>query len=168
MVCVGQTDDTGRLWFMYVSCWVTTPQGEGWRLSPVLLSAETCSGLCVQHTAMGWYHGLMGQTVSWTAWGIPREHSKYWGWKKVTRTWQERDWDCERKLQILDSRVRQMCGNLASPGGASGKEPACQYRRHKRRRFDSWAISWRRAQQPTPVFLPGEYHGQRSLSGCGP
>ena len=27
---------------------------------------------------------------------------------------------------------------------------------------------WRRARQPTPVFLPGESHGQRSLSDCGP
>ena len=27
---------------------------------------------------------------------------------------------------------------------------------------------WRRAWQPTPVFLPGESHGQRSLGGCGP
>ena len=26
-------------------------------------------------------------------------------------------------------------------------------------------IPWRRAQQPTPVFLPGESHGQRSLAG---
>ena len=24
---------------------------------------------------------------------------------------------------------------------------------------------WRRARQPTPVFLPGEFHGQRSLAG---
>ena len=24
------------------------------------------------------------------------------------------------------------------------------------------------AQQPTPVFLPGEFHGQRSLAGCSP
>ena len=27
-------------------------------------------------------------------------------------------------------------------------------------------ISWRRACQPTPVFLPGESQGQRSLMGC--
>ena len=27
-------------------------------------------------------------------------------------------------------------------------------------------ISWRRKWQPTPVFLSGESHGQRSLSGC--
>ena len=27
---------------------------------------------------------------------------------------------------------------------------------------------WRRKGQPTPVFLPGESHGQRSLAGHGP
>ena len=27
---------------------------------------------------------------------------------------------------------------------------------------------WRRAWQLTPVFLPGEFHGQRSLAGYGP
>ena len=33
------------------------------------------------------------------------------------------------------------------PGGASGKEPTCQCRRHKRYRFDPWVgkIPWRRA-----------------------
>ena len=36
--------------------------------------------------------------------------------------------------------------------------------------FDPWAgkIPWRRKWQPTPVFLPGESHGQRSLVGCSP
>ena len=27
---------------------------------------------------------------------------------------------------------------------------------------------WRRQWQPTPVFFPGEFHGQRSLVGCCP
>ena len=27
---------------------------------------------------------------------------------------------------------------------------------------------WRRAWQPTPVFLPGESHGQRRLAGYSP
>ena len=46
-----------------------------------------------------------------------------------------------------------------------GKESACQCKRHKRRGFNPWAgkIPWRRAWQPTPVFLSGEFHGQRSL-----
>ena len=36
--------------------------------------------------------------------------------------------------------------------------------------FDPWIrkIPWRRAWQPTPVFLPGESHGQRSLVCCSP
>ena len=29
-------------------------------------------------------------------------------------------------------------------------------------------IPWRRAWQPTPVFLPGEFHGQRNLAGYSP
>ena len=29
-------------------------------------------------------------------------------------------------------------------------------------------IPWRRAWKPTPVFLPGESHGQRGLAGCSP
>ena len=27
---------------------------------------------------------------------------------------------------------------------------------------------WRRKWQPTPEFLPGEFHGQRSLAGYSP
>ena len=56
------------------------------------------------------------------------------------------------------------------PGGASGKEPACQGRRQKRLRFDPWVgkIPWRRACQPTPVFWPGEFLGQRSPAGYSP
>ena len=47
----------------------------------------------------------------------------------------------------------------------SGKESACQCRRHKRHSFNPWLrkIPWRRKGQPTPVFLPGKSHGQRSL-----
>ena len=50
------------------------------------------------------------------------------------------------------------------------KEPACQCRTRKRRRLDPWVgkIPWRRAWQPTPAFLPGEPHGQRSLAGYSP
>ena len=45
-----------------------------------------------------------------------------------------------------------------------GKESACG-KSCRRREFDLWVpkIPWRRACQPTPVFSPGESHGQRSL-----
>ena len=54
-------------------------------------------------------------------------------------------------------------------GGTSGKEPTCQCGRHKRLRFKPWVRKtfWRRAWQPTAVFLPGESHGQRSLAVHG-
>jgi len=59
---------------------------------------------------------------------------------------------------------------MGFPGGTSGKEPTCQFRRHKRHRFSPWIgkMPWRRAWQPTRVFLPGESHGQRSLEGYSP
>ena len=53
------------------------------------------------------------------------------------------------------------------PGGARGKEATCQCRKHRRCVFDPQTgnIPWRRSWQPTPVFLPGEAHGRRSLAG---
>ena len=51
--------------------------------------------------------------------------------------------------------------------GSAGKESASTA---KRPRFDLWVgkIPWRRQWQPTPVFLPGESHRQRSLAGYSP
>ena len=59
---------------------------------------------------------------------------------------------------------------LGFPGGADGKETTCQCRRHKRCRSDPWVrrIPWGKTWQPTPVFLPREPHGQRSLAGYRP
>ena len=56
------------------------------------------------------------------------------------------------------------------PWWLSGKESACQCRRCKRCGFSPWVgkIPWRRQWQPTPVFLPRKFHGQRSLAGCSP
>ena len=47
------------------------------------------------------------------------------------------------------------------------KGPTRQGRRCERWGFDPWVekIPLRRIQQPTPVFLPGESHGQRGLAG---
>jgi len=42
--------------------------------------------------------------------------------------------------------------------------------KRKRREYDPWVgkIPWRTAWKPTPVFLPGESHLQRSLVGYSP
>ena len=60
--------------------------------------------------------------------------------------------------------------SLCFPRGSAVKNPPCPCRRQRRRRFDPWVwkIPWRRAWQPTPIFLPGEPHRQRSPVGYGP
>ena len=60
---------------------------------------------------------------------------------------------------------------MGFPGDAVvNKEPPCQCRKHKRLRLDPWVrkIPWSRKWQPTPVFLLGKSHGQRSLEGYHP
>ena len=54
----------------------------------------------------------------------------------------------------------------ASPGGTSGNLPANTGDTRNLGSISVGKIPWRRAWQPTPVFLPGESHGQRSLVGC--
>ena len=56
------------------------------------------------------------------------------------------------------------------PGNAVGlkkKKSTCQCRRHKRCWFNPWVrkIPWRRKWQPSLVFLPGKFYGQRGLVG---
>ena len=61
--------------------------------------------------------------------------------------------------------------NRGFPGGTSGKEPSCQYRRCKRPRLDPWVgkIPWRRARhllhQCSCLENP---HGERILVGGSP
>ena len=76
-------------------------------------------------------------------------------------------------IKVGKQTTKKKWGNRASvglPWWLSGKESICQCRRHKRCGFDPWVwkIPWRRKWQPTPVFLPGKCHGQRSLEGYSP
>ena len=56
------------------------------------------------------------------------------------------------------------------PRRFSGEESTCQCRRCRRQGFDPWVgkIPWRRKWLSTPVFLPRESHGQRSMVGYSP
>ena len=71
---------------------------------------------------------------------------------------------------ILQVQEAHFWRSYSVPGNTSGKESACQCRRHKRLVYNPWVgkIPWRRRWHPTPVFLPGESHGQRSLVGYSP
>ena len=107
-------------------------------------------------------------------WKWPKGEEELWkAFKKITGTgipWQFSSYDSVVSLlgsipgqgtKILQSaqggqnqKEKKRRAN-GFPGGTSGKEPACQCRRHKRPGFDPWVrkIPWRRAWQPTPVFL---------------
>ena len=157
----------GKIWFsQYFWVWKTEGGGRGERRADSLkLSRSTCSTTCTLACFLP------------AALGTPEVvHSA----------------DSQARLQTFSVRIcisMQSPGNMGdfstennswdpslfccSPrvrgftGSTSGKEPACQYRRHKRHGFDPWVekIPWRRARQPTPVFLPGKPNGQRSLVG---
>ena len=76
--------------------------------------------------------------------------SSSWGHKELDTT--------EEIEHLLQQRL---------PWWLTGKESTCQCRSHE---FNPWfgKIPWRRRWQPTPVFLPGKSHGQRSLAGYSP
>ena len=63
------------------------------------------------------------------------------------------------KLSIVKTKI------MGFPGCSDDKESAC-----KAPGLDPWVgeIPWRRECQPTPIFLPGEFHGQRNLVGYIP
>ena len=111
----------------------------------------------------------------WCRWTYSqgRDRQAAWRMDMWTQGWggERYETNCvwERHIYILQC-VKQIASFWASQVGASGKKPACQYRRCKRCGLDPWVrkIPWRRALQPTPVFLPGESHGQRSLVGYSP
>ena len=88
------------------------------------------------------------------------ENYKSARWTPVRRVWK---W-----LQVLNTKVSQSFRGGHSYEVLVVKNPPANA--GDRRRFNPWVgrILWRRAWQPTPVLLPGESHGQRSLAGYGP
>ena len=57
----------------------------------------------------------------------------------------------------------------STSAGTRGKKPTCQCRKQETLvQSLGPEISWRRKWQPTPVFLPGESHGQKSLASYSP
>ena len=78
-------------------------------------------------------------------------------------------WSFHLDILVSSPYKQDVAGTIGSkytwpglPWWVSGKEAACQCRRCQ---FDPSVrkILWRRKWQPTPVFLPGEFQGQRSL-----
>ena len=77
----------------------------------------------------------------------------------------------ERKERVFSLRwVRGKRSSIGFVWWLSSKGSSCQCRRHRRYEFDPWIrkTPWRRKWHATPVFLPEESHGQRSLVGYSP
>ena len=73
----------------------------------------------------------------------------------------------DRKQKNNNSNNKKVIGNIEGLPQWLRRWRICLQCR--RPRFDPWVGKiWRRDWQPAPVFLPGEFHGQRSLDGYSP
>ena len=104
--------------------------------------------------------GLMTKTMEKV-----REKKEFRTWYMVTMSLTDSE-----DISVALSFWRKVMRSLGTPSGTSGKESACQCRWYKRPGIHPWVgkIPWRRKWQPTPAFLPGKSHGQRSLVGYSP
>ena len=116
---------------------------------------------CFQWIFLMWGMDLMASVENF---GRPVERILIWFWPMMITS--QRGKELRFPRSILEINLR----TLGFPGGTSGKEPACQWRRQKRLGFYPWVgkMPWRRKWQPTPVFLPGKSHGQKTLVGYSP
>ena len=123
----------------------------------------------------GWYIGSLHNKASWNGWLNNRNllsHSSGSQKPKIKVTerlcsksvWLADKWLalfslCLLYVWMLWPGLCPFSTFMGFPGGASGKESAHQCKRCRRCVFYPWMgkIPWRRAWQPTPVFLPGEF-----------
>ena len=130
-------------------------------------SLQSCLTLCdpMDYSTPGSSanRSLQARIVEWVAMPFSRESSwsRSWTWVSCI--------SCIAKQILYHWATREILAVLLRSANwcATGKESTCQCRRHKRCRFSPWVrkIPWRRKWQPTLLFLPGEFHGQRCLAG---
>ena len=117
------------------------------------------------------------QKPAWSPYRPPEGPERYWdaisqrrpGWMRL-----------QTPGQTSEGNPYKSCLFDASQKGPGASQAAQWQRIHQPMQkiqeigFDPWEgipwekIPWGRKWQPTPVFLPGESHGQRSLAGCSP
>jgi len=92
---------------------------------------------------------------------------EYWSWFPFPSAGDILDPGIELASLALSGVVRQILYHCALWKGFSSKESACNAgdTGHAGSILGVRKIPWRREWQPTPVFLPGKSHGQRSLAG---
>ena len=123
----------------------------------VFTCAQSCLTLCnlMECSPPGSsVHGIFqARILEWPMKGYSNLLFDHWNlflWKKRLRGKKRKKWQC-------------FCYSKGFPGGSEVKTSAFKCRRPG---FDPWVrkIPWRRKWQPTPIFLPGESHGWRSLA----
>ena len=97
----------------------------------------------------------------------------YWWqqlWRRCPLLWTDYETRCFESWYHIISHCAPAWVLVGFPGSSSCKESACQCRRH--RRPGGFILCQKdtleEQMQPTPVLLPGESHGQRSLVGYSP
>ena len=110
----------------------------------------------------GW-DGWMA-SLTWQAWVWVNSGS--WWWTGSTGVLQS--WGCKKSDMTEWLNWTDEAGGLLR--WSRGEESTCQFRRRRRLGFNPWVgkILWRRKWQSTSVFLPGAFHGQRSLADYSP
>ena len=104
---------------------------------------ESCDAAVFPQGCTGLVHGGLSTRKGLLSQGV---------WAQKARVASFLDWKALWLLFLLVAQTVRICLQCRRP------------------RFDPWVrkIPWRRKWQPTPVFWPGESHGQRSLAGYSP
>ena len=149
--------DSGIMAYCYLIClFVSPPKSKN---STEILYFLLC---CFVLNPWEWAHSvhLLGSSISC----FPTRPTYGRCWQK-TVVWGEREVIVFVPLPLCVDGVLS-----SNPAGASGKEPACQCRRHKRCGLNPWVgkILCRRKWHLIPMFLPRESNGMRSLEGYHP
>ena len=121
-------------------------------------------------TEMATHSSVLARKIPWMELpgGLPSMGSWRVGHNWVTCTLLGSNW--KSMISKVRPNTHVLSTHVASVGllrWLSGKESACQSRRHRRQGFDPSVgkIPCSRKLQPTPGFLPGKLHGERSLEG---
>ena len=90
-------------------------------------------------------------------------HSQLIGWKSDT-PWEEFQVGCKERKDVLETNIFRLVFMRVIKKSMNLETLNVDNNIY----FTMRVFCWRRKWQPTPVFLPGEFHGQRNLAGYSP
>ena len=147
--------------------WVEWPPSSEtpWRTS-ILLGRSFPGESTPVWRVLDWCQEVRQRLRPWVSWTTHQPWCGCW----EDNLWVEQGRNHWRKTQSGSESwgvPEQVSWSQESPSLTAPWRLDCSHRRHL---FDSWIekIPWRRAWQPTPVFLLRESHGQRSLEVYSP